>query len=80
MCEDLHTDVKGEYLGASGNPMHTAFERGQSVFPCINIPQCRHFVTFARAFAALGNVAVYPVWHTVLYILHHLLDRLRKGY
>ena len=50
------------------------------VSPCINIPQCRHFVTFARAFEALGNVAVYLVGHTVLYILHHLLDRLRKGY
>ena len=54
--------------------------RTKFVSPCINIPQCRHFVTFAGAFAALGNVAVYPVWHTVLYILHHLLDRLRKGY
>ena len=54
--------------------------RTKFVSPCINIPQCRHFVTFARAFAALGNVAAYPVWHTVLYILHHLLDRLRKGY
>ena len=54
--------------------------RTKFVSPCINIPQCRHFITFARAFAALGNVAVYPVWHTVLYILHHLLDRLRKGY
>ena len=54
--------------------------RTKFVSPCINIPQCRHFVTFARAFAALGNVAVYPVWHTVLYILHHLLDRLRNSY
>ena len=54
--------------------------RRKFVSPCINIPQCRHFVTFTRAFEALGNVAVYPVWHTVLYILHHLLDRLRKGY
>ena len=50
--------------------------RTKFVSPCINIPQCRHFVTFARAFETLGNVAVYSVWHTVLY----LLDRLRKGY
>ena len=33
VCEDLHTDVKGEYLGAGGNPMHTAFERGRSLSP-----------------------------------------------
>ena len=59
---------------------HSVRTRTKFVSPCINIPQCRHFVTFAGAFEALGNVAVYPVWHTVLYILHHLLDRLRKGY
>ena len=33
VCEDLHTDVKGEYLGAGGNPIHTAFERGRSLSP-----------------------------------------------
>ena len=33
MCEDLHTDVKGKNLGAGGNPIHTAFERGRSLSP-----------------------------------------------
>ena len=31
MYENLHTDMKGEYLGAGGNPISTALERVQSL-------------------------------------------------
>ena len=51
MYKDLLMDRKGEYLGAGGNPMSTTLERVYTkfVFPCINIPQCRHFVAFAAS-------------------------------
>ena len=38
--------------------------RTKFVSPCINIPQCRHFVTFARAFAALSIDSREQGWAT----------------
>ena len=63
MYEDLHTDVKDEYLGAGGNPISTAFKRVRSLSPCV--------LTYPNAAILLRsplrcNVAVHPVWHNVL--------------
>ena len=45
---DLHTDVKGEYLGPGGNPKHTAFEQGRSLSP--------HVLTYSNAAILLRDV------------------------
>ena len=79
MYEDLHMDVKGEYLGAGGNPISTALEQVQSLSPRV--------LTYPNAAILLHsplrcNAPVYPVWHNVLYPIFCtiFLIGLRKEY
>ena len=79
MYKDLHTAVKGKYLGAGGNPISTALERVQSL--------SSHVLTYPNATISLRlplqcNAAVYPVWHNILrsIICTIFLIGLRKEY
>ena len=76
MYDDLHMDAKGEYLGAGGNPISTALERVQSLSTRVLIyPNAAILLhLLLRCNAQFIQCAL----HTMLYILHHLLDRFQK--
>ena len=79
MYEDLDTDVKGEYLGAGGNPISTVLELVQNLSSRV-LTHPNAAILLRSPLWCLYNAAVYSVWHNVLcYILCHLLYRFKTG-